>query len=218
MLKVKELVRPIGSFSLKADFTIRSGERVALVGRSGGGKTSLLRLIAGLMPIKPGSGQIFLNDKEITDQVSEKREIGLVFQQPALFTALNVIENVTFGLRVRGLSRKERQTRGWAALSDVGLQNRAGAPIRQLSGGEAQRVALLRALIWEPKLLLLDEPFTGLDHAMKERLQSDLLQLLVRKPIPVIFVTHQSSDVDRLATRRIELIEEKEGQTRIFRD
>jgi ABC-type sulfate/molybdate transport systems ATPase subunit len=200
--------------TLEAGFQLGPHERLALVGRSGMGKSSLLRLIAGLE--KKDRGRIVLDENDISNLPPEKREIGFLFQDGALFGAMNVIENVAFGLKMRGVARSEREALAEQWLERVGLRKRAKASVEQLSGGERQRVALARALIISPRLLLLDEPFTGLDMALKKDLISQLLELHQERPVPLIMVTHDESDIALTATGELRM-READGVCKVFR-
>ena len=168
-LKVEGLVHEVGDFTLHADFSVARGERAALIGRSGSGKTSLLRVLAGLEA--PRSGRIWLGESEITREPAAARQVGLVFQDAALFPALSVLENAIFGLRVRGVSRSSAREQGLEWLDRVGMRAMGDLPVTRLSGGECQRVAFIRALIWRPRLVLLDEPFSALDTELREILR-----------------------------------------------
>lgn len=210
-LQLNSVSRFLGTFTLKADFRVEPGERLGVMGRSGSGKTTLLRIIAGL---EVAQGQIFLNGEEMTHQPPEKRNIGFVFQDQALFPTLNVIDNITFALRVRGLSKDQREALAWPWLERVRMQAHAREPVTHLSGGEKQRVAFLRALIWKPQLLLLDEPFSALDAPMRSLLQAELIQLHQLWPVPLLLVTHDEKDLEVVATDRLLL--QEEGMERRF--
>ena len=213
-LQLRGVCRRIADFELQADFAVSRGERLALIGRSGCGKTSLLRVLAGLDPAS--SGRITLDGVDITSVPPESRGIGYVFQEHALFPSMTVLENAAFGLRMRGLSRQAREDEAMEWLRKVGMTGLARTSIEKLSGGERQRIAVVRALAWKPKLLLLDEPFSALDRETKGRLIGDLLRLLAERPVPVILVTHELGDVETIATRRIELQESEAGRIRRF--
>lgn len=206
-LQITGLQKSLPEFTLRADFTMTTGERLALRGRSGGGKTSLLKLIAGLET--PNGGKILFNDKDITRLSPERRNIGFIFQNQALFQTLNVLDNVTFGLRMRGVSKKERESLGLSWLDKFGLSSHARRSIENLSGGEKQRIAFLRAFIWKPDILLLDEPFTALDEVSLKTLQNELLVLHREWPAPLIFVSHRLEDIEKIATDEINLDETK---------
>lgn len=211
-LKVCGLRRRIGDFVLEADFEVGSGERLGLVGRSGSGKTTLLRLIAGLD--SPDAGEIALGGEDISGRQPENRGIGVVFQEAALFPALDVVDNVTYGLMVRGAGRKEREAEARTWLARVGMEDKARSRVHRLSGGERQRIAFLRAMLWKPRLLLLDEPFSALDDRMRERVRAELIELHRLWPAPMIVVTHDEADMGALATGRLLLKEEDGGAVR----
>lgn len=183
-------------------FTVDQGEVFALLGPSGCGKTTTLRLIAGFE--QPDSGQIWLDGREITHQPPEQRGIGFVFQDYALFPHLSVFENVAFGLRhLRG---KERQARVMEVLGLVGLTVFKDRKPGELSGGQQQRVALARAIAPGPKLVLLDEPFSSLDAALRQSTRDEVRTLLKQSGIGAILVTHDQEEAlsfaDRLAVMR----------------
>jgi putative spermidine/putrescine transport system ATP-binding protein len=198
--EVQGISRRIADFALAADFALGRGDRMVVQAPSGSGKTSLLRMIAGLEPLD--QGRIFLAGREITALAPPKRDIGVVFQDAALFESMSVNDNAAFGLRMRGVGRRERvlEARRW--LERVGLGARADDAVTHLSGGEKQRVAFVRALIWRPKLLLLDEPFSALDAELRRQLRGVLLELLRESATPMMLVTHDREDADALATSR----------------
>ncbi|MCX7600323.1 MAG: ABC transporter ATP-binding protein [Meiothermus sp.] len=183
-------------------FTVEQGEVFALLGPSGCGKTTTLRLIAGFE--LPDSGQIWLEGREITRLPPEERSIGFVFQDYALFPHLSVFENVAFGLRrLRG---KARQARVMEVLGLVGLTVFKDRKPGELSGGQQQRVALARAIAPGPKLVLLDEPFSSLDAALRQSTRDEVRALLKQAGIGAILVTHDQEEAlsvaDRLAVMR----------------
>lgn len=183
------------------DLTIEEGEILALLGPSGCGKTSTLRLIAGLET--PDSGAIILRGKRVscsgTFVPAEQRRIGFMFQDFALFPHLTVAENVAFGLRhLRSAPKRERAL---AMLAEVGLANKADQYPDLLSGGEKQRVALARALAPEPNVVLLDEPFSGLDAGMRNTLRTETVRVLKRAGTTAIMVTHDAEEAMFMADR-----------------
>ena len=213
-LEVRDLKKVVSpQFRLGACFVARQGERVILAGRSGSGKTTLLRMLAGLEV--PDSGTVHLGGRELTRLQPRERDIGLVFQEHALFPALNVIENVSFGLVARKVAGAQPIAMDW--LGRVGMAGMAKAPIGQLSGGERQRVAFLRAIIWKPRLLLLDEPFSALDSATKAMLSRELISLHEAWPVPMIVVTHDEHEIEGLATGRLRVHETEGGKSREVR-
>jgi putative spermidine/putrescine transport system ATP-binding protein len=182
------------------DLTIAPGETLVLLGPSGCGKTTTLRLIAGLEFPDEG-GKIMFGDEEVTDLPIERRGVGMVFQNYALFPNMTVGENVAYGLKIRKMAPAERLARIDELLEMVHLQGLGHRRIEQLSGGQKQRVALARALAVEPRVLLLDEPLTALDARLRETLRADLNQLLRRLGITAIYVTHDQGEAMALGDR-----------------
>jgi ABC-type Fe3+/spermidine/putrescine transport system ATPase subunit len=202
MLRLQGISFAYGHQPTLTDITLQAsaGEFVALLGPSGCGQTTLLRLITG--DLSPSAGQIVVNGAEVTTWPPERRGIGMVFQNYALFPHLSARANVAFGLEVRGLPRQEWQRRVDDMLDRVGLDQavRERRPAA-LSGGQQQRVALARALVIEPRLLLLDEPFANLDRHLREILRDELRDLQKRTGVTTILVTHDQEDAMSLADR-----------------
>jgi iron(III) transport system ATP-binding protein len=177
------------------------GEVLCLLGPSGSGKTTLLRIAAGIEP--QTTGRVLLNDREIAGPdvflPPEKRSIGLVFQDFALFPHLSIIDNVRFGLTA--LSREEARREATIALSRVGLEHYAESYPHVLSGGEQQRVALARALAPRPAVLLMDEPFSGLDSRLKDSVRAETLAILRQSRATAIVVTHDAEEAMRMGDR-----------------
>jgi putative spermidine/putrescine transport system ATP-binding protein len=183
-----------------ATLDIASGETLVLLGPSGCGKTTMLRIIAGLETPDEG-GRVLFDGNDMTNVPIEKRNVGMVFQSYALFPNMRVADNIGYGLKIRGVPKKERDARvaELVALTNItGLENRR---IDQLSGGQRQRVALARAVAIRPGILLLDEPLTALDAALRERLRSELNRLLRALGITAIYVTHDQSEAMELGDR-----------------
>ena len=179
---------------------IARGETMVLLGPSGCGKTTLLRMVAGLE--RPdAAGRIFFNDADVTDVPIEQRKVGMVFQSYALFPNMNVAENIAYGLKFRGGSAQERKARVAELVALTGIEGLEHRRIDQLSGGQRQRVALARAVAVRPSVLLLAEPLTALDAALRERLRSDLNQLLRTLGITAIYVTHDQAEAMALGDR-----------------
>lgn len=204
-----------GTFRVRADFEISTGERVALLSPSGSGKSTLLRWIAGVGD-QPARGQIFSGARELSRLPSERREIGVVFQDYALFPTLSVFENVAFGLEMRGASSAERKARAFEWMERLGVAGRADVSVGLLSGGEKQRVALARALIWNPEILLMDEPFAALDLATRKKAREVVKNLLEKTGTPTLFITHDREDAAVLGTRTLEYVSSDEGMTHTF--
>jgi ABC-type Fe3+/spermidine/putrescine transport system ATPase subunit len=207
--EISQYRRPMGHFDLHAHFSLQATDRLALLGPSGCGKTSLLRAIAGVNQGIEEQGTIRVQGKEIQNLPPEKREVGLVFQDFALFPALDVFGNLTFGLRARGVPRSLWNERLQPWIERFGLSSRIKESISTLSGGEKQRVALVRTAVTEPKVLLLDEPFSALDTELRRQAAEAIREMQERLRVPLIFVTHDVADVERLATHRIEVRQER---------
>jgi ABC-type Fe3+/spermidine/putrescine transport system ATPase subunit len=179
--------------------TVAEGELLALVGASGSGKTTTLRIAAGYEPAD--EGRVELDGRDITRLPPQRRDFGMVFQHYALFPHLSVEDNVAFGLEARGVGRSERITRARAALAGVGLSGAGKRGIQSLSGGEQQRVAVARALVIEPRVLLLDEPLSNLDPTLRQAMRDELRSILRRQRVTALFVTHDQEDAFAIADR-----------------
>jgi spermidine/putrescine transport system ATP-binding protein len=180
---------------------IEQGQFVTLLGPSGCGKTTLLRIIAGLET--PTAGEVYLGDERVTDRPPQARPLGFTFQRYALFPHLTVLENVAFGLKVRGIRANVRRARAQQMLELVGLPDLANRLPSQISGGQAQRVALARALAPEPSVLLLDEPLTALDLAVRTAMQEELRRLHRDLGTTFVFVTHDQGEALTMSDRII---------------
>ena len=182
------------------DLEIHPGETLVLLGPSGCGKTTTLRLIAGL-EFPDAGGRVMFGDEDVTDLPIEKRGVGMVFQNYALFPNMTVGENIAYGLKIRKMAPAQRLAKIDTLLEMVHLQGLGHRRIDQLSGGQKQRVALARALAVEPRVLLLDEPLTALDAKLRETLRADLNQLLRKLGITAIYVTHDQGEALALGDR-----------------
>ena len=182
------------------DLVIPAGEVLVLLGPSGCGKTTLLRMIAGLETPDAG-GRIRFDGQDVTAIPVERRQVGMVFQSYALFPNMSVAENVGYGLRVRKVARAEREAEVARLLDMVGLTEFAGRRIDRISGGQRQRVALARALAIKPKVLLLDEPLSALDAALRERLRVEIATLLRTFGITAVYVTHDQAEAMAIGDR-----------------
>lgn len=180
-------------------FNIEEGEFFTFLGPSGCGKTTLLRTIAGFTT--PEEGSVFIGDKDITNMPAEKREVGMVFQNYALFPHMDVYENIAYGLKIKKLQKKEIQNKVTDILNLVRLEGYGKRKISELSGGEQQRVALARALVIEPKVLLLDEPLCNLDAKLRDEMRIELKELQKKLKITTIFVTHDQSEALTMSQR-----------------
>jgi putative spermidine/putrescine transport system ATP-binding protein len=183
-----------------ATLDISRGETLVLLGPSGCGKTTMLRIIAGL-ELPDTGGKVLFDSKDMTSVPIERRNVGMVFQSYALFPNMSVSGNIGYGLKIRGVPKQERASRvaELVTLTNIsGLENRR---IDQLSGGQRQRVALARAVAIRPGILLLDEPLTALDAALRDRLRGELNRLLRALGITTIYVTHDQSEAMELGDR-----------------
>lgn len=183
----------------RVSLSVGEGEFVSILGPSGCGKTTLLRILAGLS--RPMSGTVVLDNRDITKLPPEKRALGMVFQDLALFPHLSVLDNVTFSLSVAGVTRTEQIERASRSLHMVGLAGYENRAIGQLSGGQRQRVALARSLVSEPEVLLLDEPLGALDAGIRRDMQLELKELQRRLNITFVFVTHDQDEAMSMSDR-----------------
>jgi putative spermidine/putrescine transport system ATP-binding protein len=181
------------------DLAIESGEFFTLLGPSGSGKTTTLRMLAGLEAVS--SGEILIGGRPVTTVPPEKRDIGLVFQQYALFPHLTVFDNVAFPLRMRRVDREEIGRRVIATLAMTEMERFATKYPRQLSGGQQQRVALARASVSEPKILLMDEPLGALDRRLRDHMRIELKILQKRTGATVLYVTHDQEEALSMSDR-----------------
>ena len=200
MIAIKNLKVNLGDFLLQnINLDIEPGEYFIVLGPSGAGKTVLLESIAGLYPVL--EGEVWIGDKEITELSPEKREIGIVYQDQVLFPHLSVEENITFGLEMRKCPKDQIKTKISAMADIVGISHLLKRSPVTLSGGEKQKVALARALVNEPRVLLLDEPLSALDPETRERMQGELRELHRRVKVTIIHVTHDFEEAIALGHR-----------------
>jgi putative spermidine/putrescine transport system ATP-binding protein len=181
------------------DLTLHPGELVALLGPSGCGKTTTLRLLAGLEDAD--EGRITVAGRDLTHVPASKRDMGMVFQAYSLFPHMTVQQNVAFGLRLRRVSKDERDRRALEILELVGLTEQAGRYAHQISGGQQQRVALARALAIQPQVLLLDEPLSALDAKVRAQLRDEIRRIQLEVGITTLFVTHDQEEALAIADR-----------------
>jgi ABC-type Fe3+/spermidine/putrescine transport system ATPase subunit len=191
------------------NFAVEENEIIALVGGNGSGKTTLLRAICGLQDISEGS--ILLNDKEISGQTVYKRGIGLVFQQTLLMPQLDVAGNLAIGIP-RSITKKEIPSIIEKALEDIGLSGFQRRKVSTLSGGEAQRISLMRALLAEPKFLLMDEPLVNQDIHNKKKLGKEIRDLLKQRGVAALIVTHQPTVAESICDRVLYIDSLKGGE------
>lgn len=192
--KDKEILKNIS-------FDIKEGELVCILGPSGCGKTTLLNIIGGF--VSDFSGDVLLSDENINNIPPEKREIATVFQSYGLFTHKNVIDNVSYGLKLLKIDKNMREKRAKEMLEKVGLAGYEKKKIKELSGGEQQRVAIARSMVLNPKLLLLDEPLSNLDVHLRDVMRKEIKRIQKQFGVTMIIVTHDQEDAFKLADRVI---------------
>ena len=195
------LTKHYGDVTAVADvgFSLAEGEFLTLLGPSGSGKTTTLRLIAGFL--RADSGQLLMSGRDISDVPPHRRNIGMVFQNYALFPHMTALRNVAFPLEMRGLSRRRARSRVLEMLELVGLERLENRYPREMSGGQQQRVALARALVFHPALLLMDEPFGALDRKLRGQMQIELLRIAKQTGATVISVTHDQEEALAMSDR-----------------
>ncbi|MGO4668157.1 ABC transporter ATP-binding protein [Bosea sp. 2RAB26] len=200
-IAVRRLSKAYGAVSVldDVDLDVRPGEFLTLLGPSGSGKTTLLMAIAGFL--RPDKGSIRFGEREVVRLAPHKREIGMVFQNYALFPHMDVARNVGFPLRLRRVAASEIARRVEAALEMFQLGGYGGRSINQLSGGQRQRVALARAIVFEPRIILMDEPLSALDKQLRERMQIELRQLHDRLGTTTVYVTHDQREALTMSDR-----------------
>lgn len=200
-LQLQNLSKRYGDTTVVKDvnISVQQGQLVTLLGPSGCGKTTVLRMIAGFVPVDEGN--IILGDRAISSLPPNQRDVGMVFQSYALFPNLTAAENIAFGLKLRKMNRGEMQAKVEKMLNFTGLSEVARHRPAQLSGGQQQRVALARALVLEPRLLLLDEPFSALDAKIRANLRQLVREIQQRLQITTVFVTHDQEEALAISDR-----------------
>ena len=200
-ISVNGVTRTYGRFHAldSVDLEVRSGEFLTLLGPSGSGKTTLLMVLAGFT--RPDSGSVLFGDREVVRLAPHKRDVGMVFQSYALFPHMDVAGNIGFPLRLRGVARGEIAGRVERALETVKLGGFGARRIDQLSGGQRQRVALARAIVFEPRILLMDEPLSALDKQLREHMQVELRQLHEQLGMTTVYVTHDQREALTMSDR-----------------
>ena len=201
MLSFKDITARYDTFTALSGLSLelRDGELMTLLGPSGCGKTTMLKVAGGF--IVPDEGQVLLDGEDITSLPPERRPTSTVFQNYALFPHMSVGENVAYGLRVRGVPKRERRLRAEEELERVGLGGYAGARVQELSGGQQQRVALARSLILNPAVLLLDEPLSSLDARLRQRMRIEIRELQHKIGITTLYVTHDREEALSISDR-----------------
>lgn len=199
MLEIRNIYKSFGNKTVACDvsLTVDKGKILAILGASGSGKSSLLNMVAGLL--RPDSGDVVIDGVIQNKIVAENRGVAMMFQDFALLPHLNVLDNAAFSLRLRGMRKTLARSKAQVVLNEVGLGGELKRRIDDLSGGEKQRVALARALAIEPKVLLLDEPFSALDTELRGQMQQQMQRLVSERLVPTVLVTHDASEAALLA-------------------
>ena len=220
-IDISNLCKAYGSIKALDDVSlnIAAGEFLTLLGPSGSGKTTLLMALAGF--VRPDGGSIRFGDREMIATPPHKRGLGMVFQSYALFPFMTVAENVAYPLKIRGVSKSDQKTRAERALDTCQLGGYGDRRITQLSGGQRQRVALARAMVFEPQIILMDEPLSALDKKLREQMQIELKALHQKLDATVVYVTHDQREAltmsDRIAVVNHGRIEQVETPERLYR-
>ncbi len=207
MLELRQIHQRYAHRPLLQDVNLQvaAGETVALLGPSGSGKSTLLNIVAGLQA--PDAGRVWFDGQDITAMAPEHRRFALMFQDFALFPHLSVLDNVVFGLVEQGLPRREARAQALQMLGVFGLTEQAQRRVWNLSGGEQQRVALARALITQPRVLLLDEPFSALDADLRVALRQEFRSRIQAAGMATLLVTHDEAEARDLADRSVRLLQ-----------
>lgn len=200
-IAVRQLTKSYGTVRVldAVDLDVHRGEFLTLLGPSGSGKTTLLMMLAGF--VRPDCGSIKFGEREVIRLEPHKRDVGMVFQNYALFPHMDVAANIAFPLKLRGFDRAETAKRVEQALELVKLGGYGARRIDQLSGGQRQRIALARAIVFEPRILLMDEPLSALDKQLREHMQIELRQLHERLGMTTVYVTHDQREALTMSDR-----------------
>lgn len=200
-IDIEHVTKTYDSFAALDDvsLSIRSGEFLSLLGSSGSGKTTLLMALAGF--VRPDAGSIRFGGREMVFEPPHKRDLGMMFQNYALFPHMDVFQNVAYPLKLRGYGRDDIRRRVREALELVELDQLVARKINEMSGGQRQRIALARAIVFEPKVLLMDEPLSALDKRLRETMQLELRRLHERLGMTVVYVTHDQREALTMSDR-----------------
>lgn len=200
-VRIDQISHDFGTFTAlrDIDLTIKAGEFIVLLGPSGCGKTTLLSILGGF--VTPTAGRVFIGDRDVTNIAAKDRPTTTMFQDYALFPHMTLLDNVGFGLRMRGQSRRDRDAKAHQMLEMVGLDAKSQAKPHELSGGQRQRVALARALAVDPEVLLLDEPLGALDLKLRRQMQDELKSIQRRLGTTFVHVTHDQEEAMAVADR-----------------
>jgi len=198
-VKVQNLTKRFGEVTAVDNLTaeFESGKLIALLGPSGCGKTTMLNMLSGILPVT--EGQIFFDDKDVTDLTPDKREVGLVFQNYALYPHMTVLENICFPLKIKKVPKAERIEKAKEFAKMVHIEEYLTRKPKELSGGQQQRVAIARALVKNPKLLLLDEPLSNLDAKLRVEMREEIRRIQRESGVTTFFVTHDQEEASAIS-------------------
>ena len=198
-VKIENLVKRFGDVTAvnHVNATFESGKLIALLGPSGCGKTTMLNMLSGILAVT--EGKIYFDGKDVTDLTPDKREIGLVFQNYALYPHMTVLENICFPLKINKVPKKERIEKAKAMAKMVHIDDYLDRLPKELSGGQQQRVAIARALVKEPKLLLLDEPLSNLDAKLRVEMREEIRRIQRESGVTTVFVTHDQEEATSIS-------------------
>ncbi|MDD4011489.1 MAG: ABC transporter ATP-binding protein [Sphaerochaetaceae bacterium] len=219
-ISIEHLTKRFGSTTAVNDlsFEIESGKLIALLGPSGCGKSTILNMLSGIIPAT--EGKILFDGKDVTDLPPEKRNVGLVFQNYALYPHMSVLENIAFPLEIKKVPRKQRNERARELAELVKIGDLVERKPSELSGGQQQRVAIARALAKDPALLLLDEPLSNLDAKLRVEMREEILRIQRASQVTTVFVTHDqeeaSSIADQVVLLRLGVMQQQDSPRRIY--
>ncbi|MGN1398985.1 MAG: ABC transporter ATP-binding protein [Erysipelotrichaceae bacterium] len=198
-VRIEGLTKRFNDVTAVNDLTVEfeSGKLIALLGPSGCGKTTMLNMLSGILPVS--EGKIYFDDVDVTDLPPEKREVGLVFQNYALYPHMTVLENICFPLKIKKVPKKERINKAIEYAKMVHIDDYLDRKPKELSGGQQQRVAIARALVKEPKLLLLDEPLSNLDAKLRIEMREEIRRIQKESKVTTFFVTHDQDEASAIS-------------------
>ena len=198
-VRIEDLVKRFGDITAvnKVNATFESGKLIALLGPSGCGKSTMLNMLSGILPVS--EGKIYFDDQDVTMLSPDKREVGLVFQNYALYPHMTVLENICFPLKIKRIPKKERIERAKEYARMVHIDDYLDRLPKELSGGQQQRVAIARALVKQPKLLLLDEPLSNLDAKLRVEMREEIRRIQRESGVTTVFVTHDQEEATSIS-------------------
>ena len=219
-ITIKNLTKKFGDFTAVNNFnaTIESGELIALLGPSGCGKSTMLNMLSGILPVT--EGKIYFDNDDVTDIGAEKRGVGLVFQNYALYPHMTVLENIAFPLEIKKVKKAEREAKAIEMAKLVHVDMLLNRKPKELSGGQQQRVAIARALIKNPRVLLLDEPLSNLDARLRIEMREEIRRIQQETKITTIFVTHDQEEAmsisDKIVLMKDGVLQQKDDPQNLY--